>query len=412
MGEPDLSNLAAAGGGLAAGSLRLHIGCGEERLAGWLNVDIQPLPGVDLVADVTRGLDLPDGVAAAIFAEHFLEHLSLDHAVAFLREAHRLLAPGRSVRLSTPNLDWVLATHYPPTGAPNDRVGHALQLNRAFHGWSHRCLWNRELLEATLLACGFVDLRWPDPGASELAAFRGIDRHERYADSPALPHVLLVEATRGEAQPQRLAAFLAEVEAEHLRFVRSPILALDWQRSRLTARWPARGAMAFLLREHVLEATLVGGSVRFPPEAPEAARFEIVVDLRHLVVDDPQARRRLGLLPIPLRFRERLLERLREPAGLDIEEFPRVSFVATGARRVGPGRYFVEGDLRWRDRSVRLGLELTVSEESGAWRATSSFQLPLAELCAARDRGAVRSRSESDRAFFELLILARASPPT
>ena len=43
--------------------LRLHVGCGRARMAGWLNIDVQPLPGVDLVADVTQGLQVPDGAA-------------------------------------------------------------------------------------------------------------------------------------------------------------------------------------------------------------------------------------------------------------------------------------------------------------------------------------------------------------
>src|SRR5436305_5607309 len=52
---------------------KLHVGAGRARLDGWVNVDLQPLPGVDVVADVTQGLRFT-GVEA-LFAEHFLEHL-------------------------------------------------------------------------------------------------------------------------------------------------------------------------------------------------------------------------------------------------------------------------------------------------------------------------------------------------
>ena len=100
------------------GPMRLHVGSGPARLEGWLNVDRQDLPEVDLVADVTAGLPVGDGEAEAVFAEHFLEHLPLDDAVAFLREAHRVLAPGGWLRLTTPNLDWVVATHYVHRGDP------------------------------------------------------------------------------------------------------------------------------------------------------------------------------------------------------------------------------------------------------------------------------------------------------
>ena len=39
---------------------RLHVGCGRARLEGWVNIDMQDLPGVDVVADVTGGLEFRD----------------------------------------------------------------------------------------------------------------------------------------------------------------------------------------------------------------------------------------------------------------------------------------------------------------------------------------------------------------
>jgi predicted SAM-dependent methyltransferase len=173
------SPLSAAPGDAAP--LRLHVGAGRERLEGWVNIDVQDLPGVDVVADVTRGLDFSD--AEAVYAEHFLEHLRADQAIDFLAECHRCLVPGGLLRLSTPNLDWVWHTHYP--AAPAESSAHAgAGTNRAFHGWRHRFLWNRELLAVGLEACGFEDLAWCRWGESEHEVFRGIERHETYADAP------------------------------------------------------------------------------------------------------------------------------------------------------------------------------------------------------------------------------------
>ncbi|HYX25847.1 MAG TPA: methyltransferase domain-containing protein, partial [Thermoanaerobaculia bacterium] len=128
--------------------LRLHIGSGNVRLPGWTNVDAQRLPGVDVVADVTRGLDFAD--AEAVFSEHFLEHLAVDDALRFLLEAHRVLMDGGWVRLTTPNLDWVWLTHYRLEGEAAERREAALAINRAFRGWRHQFLWNREMLAEAL----------------------------------------------------------------------------------------------------------------------------------------------------------------------------------------------------------------------------------------------------------------------
>jgi predicted SAM-dependent methyltransferase len=197
---------------------RLHVGSGDKRLEGWVNIDFQALPGVDLVADVTQGLDFED--SEAVFAEHFLEHLALDDAIAFLLEVHRVLAPGAWLRLSTPNLDWVWQTHYRLQAPEETKRLMALQLNRAFHGWEHRFVWNREILGEALAACGFAPLRWCRYGESDLEVFQGIERHETYEDAPELPHVLIAEAAKGEPQPQRLAALrqaLHENFLDHLK---------------------------------------------------------------------------------------------------------------------------------------------------------------------------------------------------
>lgn len=184
--------------------MRLHVGAGDKRLEGWVNIDLKRLPGVDVVADVTRGLEF-SGVEA-VFAEHFLEHLAMDAALAFLLEVHRVMAPGGWLRLSTPNLDWVWLTHYHLDADAADKPLMAIKLNRAFHGWGHRFVWNRELLAEALAACGFDEIRWCRYGESELEVFAGLERHETYDDSPEMPHVVIVEARKGEARPERLAA--------------------------------------------------------------------------------------------------------------------------------------------------------------------------------------------------------------
>ena len=194
--------------------LRLHVGAGRHRLDGWLNLDVQALPGVDVVADVRRGLEFDH--VDAIYAEHFLEHLAIDEALAFLSECRRALRPGGWLRLSTPNLDWVWLTHYLLEAPPEDKQHRALMLNRAFHGWRHQFLWNRELLGRALTACGFDDVAWCRYGESARPEFAGIEGHETYGDTPELPHVIIAEARRGEPRRRELEALRALIDREFL----------------------------------------------------------------------------------------------------------------------------------------------------------------------------------------------------
>lgn len=199
-----------------AGPHQLHIGSGMERLEGWINIDLQALPEVDLMLDVTRGLPF-EGVRA-IYAEHFLEHLSIDDGLRFLRSARRALGPEGHLRLSTPNLDWVWSRVYSPGSEGEEKILRGLHANRSFYGWQHRFLWNRELLGQALEACGFGNLTWHRHGQSELPLFVDIERHEVYPDDEQTPHVLIVEARPAAERPEQLAELRRLVEAEFLRF--------------------------------------------------------------------------------------------------------------------------------------------------------------------------------------------------
>jgi len=200
--------------------LRLHVGAGDKPIPGWVNIDRTAAPGIDLVSDVTEGFVFCD--AAAVYAEHFLEHLSVTDAVRFLRDVHRALALDGKLRITTPNLEWVWATHYRLDLEREEKRMKAIGLNRAFRAWGHRFLWNRELLETALDACGFTGITWCRRGESRHRLFRDLESHEAYVDVGHLQHVLIAEAGRGAEQPKRLAAFLELIDREYLHHLESP----------------------------------------------------------------------------------------------------------------------------------------------------------------------------------------------
>jgi predicted SAM-dependent methyltransferase len=210
--------------------LRLHLGCGDVIHAGWVNIDLKPNPGVDRILDVREGLPYQD--AEYIFAEHFIEHFTLREGLELLGECRRALAPRGVLRLTTPNLDWVWANSYGSRwraeSATRAQVEIAawrhdlaaardcLSLNRAFYGWGHRFLYNAAMLERALLQAGFERLEWARYGESRQPVLRGLERHERYPDSDALPHLLVVEASgiRAAGPDAELGSFLAEYERD------------------------------------------------------------------------------------------------------------------------------------------------------------------------------------------------------
>jgi len=173
---------------------KLHLGSGNLDLPGWINLDALPYPAVDRVVDLTRGL--PYSAASYIFAEHFIEHLAPDDALALLRECRKALAEDGVLRLSTPNLDWVMDTHYRPDkwASPSAAVDECFGLNKAFHGWGHKFLFNRQTLEAFLREAGFAQTELFAYGESNDPELQHLERHERSEDTPRHQSVLIAEA--------------------------------------------------------------------------------------------------------------------------------------------------------------------------------------------------------------------------
>ncbi|MEI2418966.1 hypothetical protein V6O07_01730 [Arthrospira platensis SPKY2] len=68
------------------GIKKLQVGCGPKNiLSDWWNVDVRPFPGIDLAMDVTQSWNLNN--LEYVYGEHFLEHLTLEGAIAFLDQA-------------------------------------------------------------------------------------------------------------------------------------------------------------------------------------------------------------------------------------------------------------------------------------------------------------------------------------
>lgn len=199
---------------------RVHVGCGPRALKrAWWNVDLRAFQGVDEVRDVSAPWI---GYAAVeyVYGEHFIEHLRLDQAVRFLSNAHGAMRKNGRIRLSTPSLEWVLSTHFDVSDCDRARMlTNTYRINRAFHGWGHRFLWSRPMLEEALSAVGFADVRFYGYGESDDPSLRGLEEHGGYSVSNGLPSVWIAEAAKRSGAPERGDEFLAVAVREFQRFV-------------------------------------------------------------------------------------------------------------------------------------------------------------------------------------------------
>lgn len=81
--------------------MKLNLGAGSDIRAGYVNHDVAPLPGIDVVYDLNRyPWPWADGSVVEVVARDVLEHL--DDFVAAMEEIHRILKPGGKAHIKVP----------------------------------------------------------------------------------------------------------------------------------------------------------------------------------------------------------------------------------------------------------------------------------------------------------------------
>lgn len=90
---------------LLAEEVRLNLGCGHIPIDGFVNVDMRPLPGVDVVAPVDQ-LPVEKTSVTEIFSAHTLEHFPEEElARTLLPYWYALLVQGGTFRAVVPDLE-------------------------------------------------------------------------------------------------------------------------------------------------------------------------------------------------------------------------------------------------------------------------------------------------------------------
>ena len=115
---------------------RVNIGCGDHPTQGWINLDVASHPGV-YFWDCRSGLPFSNGTVAAIYSEHFFEHLDLEsEARPFLRECLRCLQPGGVLRIVVPDAGAYLRAY----SGPWETLAKMRPLECTVNGWRDSCL--------------------------------------------------------------------------------------------------------------------------------------------------------------------------------------------------------------------------------------------------------------------------------
>jgi predicted SAM-dependent methyltransferase len=173
---------------------KLHLGCGSVNFAGWLNIDLES-PTADANLNLTKPLPFADGSITHIFNEHFIEHISRAEVINFLTECRRILCGNGVIRITTPNLRFLIASYLAGNKDEWDELWQpdtlCLMMNEGMRSWGHQFVYDAEELVRILVEVGFNSISFQEYRKSQDKELCGLE-------SRPFHNELIIEARKTE----------------------------------------------------------------------------------------------------------------------------------------------------------------------------------------------------------------------
>ena len=169
---------------------KLHLGCGDCLLEGWLNSDLFPCSPRVLRLDATRPFPFASNTFAYAYSEHLIGWIATQQTKRMLRECFRVLAPGGKVRVCTPDLAFLIELCGPQPSALQERYiewasgqsterGRAVVINNMGEIYGNFFVYDESHLRGALEDAGFSNIVSRDLNQSDDAALRGLANEKR-----------------------------------------------------------------------------------------------------------------------------------------------------------------------------------------------------------------------------------------
>ena len=190
---------------------KLHIGCGDHILDGWLNADLLPQSATILHLDTTKPFPFGNEKFHYIFSEHLIEHLSYPQGLHMLSECYRVLRGDGKIRISTPNLAFLidlykekkshLQREYMKWSAEQYRkfipcCDDVVIINNFVRNWGHQFIYDEKELSESLKEAGFTKITKCELNKSEDEALRNLENVKRMPEGFLRLETITLEGTK------------------------------------------------------------------------------------------------------------------------------------------------------------------------------------------------------------------------
>jgi len=150
---------------------KLHIGCGDHPLDGWVNCDLNPCRSDILRVDATQHFPFAEGEFDYAFSEHMIEHVPHAGGLTMLAECRRVMKPSGRIRISCPDRAFIQRLCGPAEQLTDTDWRYVAWAKQHFgmktaldvgvnlaKGFGHQFIYSRSLLRRALVGAGFGDI--------------------------------------------------------------------------------------------------------------------------------------------------------------------------------------------------------------------------------------------------------------
>lgn len=147
------------------GGVRLHLGCGNRKRMGWVNIDVDEKVKPDIVANAKDLNMFEDSSVDEIECCHLFEHFTYRGAVTALKEWYRILKKGGKLSLELPNFEKCIEILYKKHEEEAQKLamigiyGYTPDIQKYGLSLVHKYGWTPETLTNELMKVGFSEIK-------------------------------------------------------------------------------------------------------------------------------------------------------------------------------------------------------------------------------------------------------------
>jgi predicted SAM-dependent methyltransferase len=191
---------------------KLQIGAQSNSIGGWLNVDIQPKELSVVYMDATEPFPFADNSFDYVYSEHMIEHIPFADGLFMLKECFRVLKPGGAIRISTPDLAFLIGLYSQSKNhtqqsyiefskeryfKKNEPAMDTTVINNFFRDWGHKFIHDEKSLRYLFDHSGFSNITRQTVGVSGFAEMTNVEQHgKEITDEYNRLESIIMEATK------------------------------------------------------------------------------------------------------------------------------------------------------------------------------------------------------------------------